>query len=255
MLINEYLRNVDGYRISTYFHKDKGGKLKMGPVWDYNLAMGNADYCEGGEPNGWQYNFNFLCPWDGWVNHFWWRRFLEDEAFLKQYQDRYEELREGVFSRESIHSRIDSLVAVLGTETVNRNFQKYPIMGTYVWPNRFVGSNHTEEINYLKGWFSDRITFIDNNIGDGFIGTKPVGHVSIYPNPNSGSFTIFFGEYYLRSSLVHLYNSQGELIREMTVSNELELELNLDLIPGMYFLRVMDYRGKTISKVQKIITH
>ncbi|MDQ3535806.1 MAG: CotH kinase family protein, partial [Bacteroidota bacterium] len=46
-IVNEISKNIDGYRLSTFMHKDKNGKLIMGPVWDFNLAFGNADYCEG----------------------------------------------------------------------------------------------------------------------------------------------------------------------------------------------------------------
>ncbi|MBK8636635.1 MAG: CotH kinase family protein [Saprospiraceae bacterium] len=40
-LINEFARNMDGFRISTFMHKDKdsrGGKLKMGPAWDLTFV-------------------------------------------------------------------------------------------------------------------------------------------------------------------------------------------------------------------------
>ncbi|MBK8601333.1 MAG: CotH kinase family protein [Flavobacterium sp.] len=40
-LLNELTKNVDAYTLSTFFFKDKdsnGGKLQMGPNWDYNLA-------------------------------------------------------------------------------------------------------------------------------------------------------------------------------------------------------------------------
>ena len=50
LLLNEVTRNVDAYRLSTYMYKDKNGPLTMGPIWDFNLAFGNADYCEGGSP-------------------------------------------------------------------------------------------------------------------------------------------------------------------------------------------------------------
>ena len=38
----EITRNVDGYVLSTYFYKDRGGKITMVPVWDYNGSLGNA---------------------------------------------------------------------------------------------------------------------------------------------------------------------------------------------------------------------
>jgi hypothetical protein len=61
MLINELSKNVDGYRISTFFYKEKNEKLRMGPVWDYDIAFGNANYCQGGDTAGWAYNFNYVC--------------------------------------------------------------------------------------------------------------------------------------------------------------------------------------------------
>jgi hypothetical protein len=41
MLVAEIASNVDAYALSTYYHKDRGGKLRAGPVWDYNLTYGN----------------------------------------------------------------------------------------------------------------------------------------------------------------------------------------------------------------------
>jgi spore coat protein CotH len=40
MLINELASNIDAYQYSTYFHKDRNGKLRAGPVWDFNFAFG-----------------------------------------------------------------------------------------------------------------------------------------------------------------------------------------------------------------------
>ncbi|MHC4207646.1 MAG: CotH kinase family protein, partial [Planctomycetota bacterium] len=51
--IVEITKNIDGFRLSTYMFKDRGGKLNMGPVWDYNLSLGNADYLQGWIPTGW----------------------------------------------------------------------------------------------------------------------------------------------------------------------------------------------------------
>ena len=49
--------NADGYKRSAYFYKEKqsadgsGGKLVAGPVWDYNLAYGNANYANANNLN------------------------------------------------------------------------------------------------------------------------------------------------------------------------------------------------------------
>jgi hypothetical protein len=41
MIINELSANADAYQFSTYFHKDRNGKLRAGPIWDLNLSYGN----------------------------------------------------------------------------------------------------------------------------------------------------------------------------------------------------------------------
>ena len=47
MIVQELSKNVDGYRLSTYIHKQAdsdGGLFVMGPIWDVNLGFDNADY-------------------------------------------------------------------------------------------------------------------------------------------------------------------------------------------------------------------
>jgi hypothetical protein len=52
----EMAKNIDGFRLSTYYYKDKNGLMTMGPVWDYNLSMGNANYNGGNSPTGWYHD-------------------------------------------------------------------------------------------------------------------------------------------------------------------------------------------------------
>ena len=51
--IVEYPKNIDGYRLSNYMIKDRDGKLKMEPIWDWDLSWGNANYADGGHTNNW----------------------------------------------------------------------------------------------------------------------------------------------------------------------------------------------------------
>ncbi len=164
-LLNELSNNVDGYRLSSYMHKDKNGKLKMGPIWDFNLAFGNADYCSGGETNVWAYKFNERCSSDFWQIPFWWKRFLEDPNFVTQLKSRWSSLRGNIFSEANILSKIDGYNDTLTKAgAIDTNFSKWVILGTYVWPNNFVGSTYGEEENYLKNWITDRLSWLDSNI-------------------------------------------------------------------------------------------
>ena len=160
-LINEFSRNIDGYRLSTYFHKQKdsnGGKLVMGPWWDYNLSFANADYCQGWEIEGWEVESD--CGND---NPFWFERLLEDSAYSNLTRCKWEDYRSDAWSDESIHGLIDSLEISLATAHV-RNFLRWETLGEYVWPNYYIGQTYAEEVQILRDWIDDRLFWLDENI-------------------------------------------------------------------------------------------
>ncbi|MDC0204689.1 CotH kinase family protein, partial [Flavobacteriales bacterium] len=160
-IINELSRNIDGYRLSTYMYKDRddnGGKLIMGPFWDYNLAFGNSENCSGGITSGWEVSGNCAIN-----NVFWFERLLEDDNYHEKLKSRWEYLRERSFHQDSLFSFIDSIALYLN-DAQQRNFQQWPILGTYVWPNYYVGNTYQDELNFFKTWISDRLIWIDNNI-------------------------------------------------------------------------------------------
>ena len=160
-IINELAKDIDAYRLSTYMYKDRtdnGGKLTMGPYWDFNLAFGNADYCDGGDPTGWE--VNTACGND---NPFWFERLLDDTIYQNKLKCRWDYLRQTTFSQDSIFNFIDSVSNYLH-ESQLRNFQKWPILGDYVWPNYYIGNTYNDEVNFLKTWISSRLIWIDNNI-------------------------------------------------------------------------------------------
>ena len=164
-LLNEISNNVDGFRLSTFMHKDKSEKLKMGPIWDFNLAFGNADYCGGGNTNVWAYKFNERCPSDFWLIPFWWDRLMQDPAFVAQLKVRWSAIRGGAFSESVIMAKIDTYSYTLGSAgAISENFEIWNILGIYLWPNNFVGNTYNEEKEYLKGWILGRLTWLDGAI-------------------------------------------------------------------------------------------
>src|SRR6185503_20090276 len=70
--IVEIPKNIDGYRLSNFYHKDRNGKLKEGPIWDWNLSFGNANYLDGGKTN------LFYAPSVGDADYLWYRRMFSD---------------------------------------------------------------------------------------------------------------------------------------------------------------------------------
>lgn len=101
-LINEFFGNYDAGNNSTYFYKDMAGKLKMGPVWDFDGAMDN-------------YQFE---PFDVEVLAFqtkpWFDRLCKDKQFLKKLEKRYTKLRCSTLSNHHIIGKIDEIIAYLG---------------------------------------------------------------------------------------------------------------------------------------------
>jgi hypothetical protein len=153
-LLVELTKNIDGFRFSTFFQKDRGGKIKMEPIWDWNLSFGNANGKQGHIAEYWYW------PQLDDQQYSYFRRLFEDPDFGQRYVDRLAALRAGVFSHSNLTVRIDALVAELGG-AVSRNFERWPILGRHIWPNTFVGRTYQDEINYLKNFTRQRLEWID----------------------------------------------------------------------------------------------
>jgi hypothetical protein len=201
-LLNELSRNVDGYRQSTYLYKDKasnGGKLKMGPVWDYDVGWSNSNYCNGSEVEGWAYEHAEPCPLDQNLPPFWWDRLLQDEAFANSLRCRWETLREDVLSTGRLHQWCDSMASEL-TTGVQNNFTAWPILGMWLWPNpQPVPLDHAGEVQELKDWISERAGWLDEHIPGDCI-TLVSEEVALdqqafsYPDPFTDAFTVRMAE-------------------------------------------------------------
>ncbi|WP_299075292.1 CotH kinase family protein [uncultured Paraglaciecola sp.] len=164
-ILNELTRNVDAFRLSTFMHKDKGEKLNMGPIWDFNIAFGNADYCQGESTVDWAYKFNQYCPDDPSRVPFWWGKLLQDPQFVAQLKARWSGLRTDILSEQNIAKVIQAKVTRLKQGgVIKANFERYNVLGVHVWPNFYVGANYDEEVTYLKQWISDRLNWMDSGI-------------------------------------------------------------------------------------------
>jgi hypothetical protein len=74
-----------------------------------------------------------------------------------------------VFATERLLQNIDNWAKLLDEAQV-RNFERWPILGSYVWPNWFIANSYQEEINWMKNWLKNRLTWMDNQIGREFTG-------------------------------------------------------------------------------------
>ncbi len=256
-LINELSRNVDGYRLSSYLYKDKnsnGGKLHAGPAWDYDIAWGNANYCDGSDTAGWAFQFGDACPDDGNQVPFWWQRFMEDSNFVNAVRCRWDELRYNVLSPANVAAYADSVAALLDGAQ-QRNFYRWPIMGTYVWPNpEPVPGSYAGEVQELKNFMNARWAWLDANLpgicaAAGITESLPAELAAPWPNPFSDA--IMFRTTATGSIHVKLldalgrtvlqggpFKGHGEVVRIGTPEN---------LAPGPYLLIFRDQGGSTAS--------
>lgn len=164
-ILTELGNNVDGYRLSTWLTKDRDEKLKMGPVWDFNLAYGNANYCAAERYDVWAYRLSDRCPGDFYPVPFWWMRLMQDPAFKEAVKTRFTSLRQGVLSDASIAAKIEQYRELLdSSNNAGYNFSRWPILGEWVWPNFFVGQTYSEEVDYLKEWTLNRTAWLDEQI-------------------------------------------------------------------------------------------
>ena len=224
ILLQELAKNVDAYRLSTYIYKNKesvDNRLTAGPVWDFNHGYGNCDYGETWEIDNWLLEYN---PEGGDQMSFWWERLWQDENFQYKAAERYTELRSTIFSEEHIYSIIDSSVNELG-DAVDRNFSKWPILGTYVWPNYYVFETHEQEVDYLKSWISDRLEWMDSEIlllkTESSIKPENFYINEAYPNPFNPYTTL---SYYLpNNETVHIkiFDIMGRQVKTFVMPDQI----------------------------------
>jgi len=246
MLINELSKNVDGYRISTFLYKERfseGGKLVAGPLWDFNLGWGNANYCQGGNTTGWEINFNSYCG-GALANPFWWSRMLQDSVYANRVNCRWLELRATILDSTVLMNYIDSMSLALSLPA-QRTYTKWPILGTYVWPNNFIGQTYIEEMEYLKSWTSSRLVWMDNNMFGtcSSLGTQPIAEDPIRIFPNPGKEAIFVDGLSQKTDLI-VRDCQGKIVIETTADVYSYLLNTTDLSPGIYFISIPQINQK-----------
>ncbi len=118
----ETYKQIDGYRLSTYFHKDRGQKIKASPLWDYNLSGGNADYLAGWNYRGWYYNAGISQS--GVNNDYqYYGRLRQDPGYVLRHWDRYWQLRKSTFATANLIGRIDTAIAEVSDSQTAANMK------------------------------------------------------------------------------------------------------------------------------------
>lgn len=246
-ILSELTKNVDAYRISTYMHKDKdsnGGRIKAGPVWDFNLAFGNADYCNMDTHYGWVYHLH--CDT---YNPFWWGNMFQDAAFVNIANCRWNQWSKGPLSIDSLHAFIDEKAALLAP-VVERNFQRWPILDKWIWPNPQVRNSYEAEIIYLKNFLQARAWWLTQNMfGTCLTNTDSLEEgiktiIQVNPNPFTNELWIQFDLLKSGKVIIELHDALGRKVidypfDQLSAGTQiLPLKVADKLQKGMYILSI-----------------
>lgn len=151
-IINEIAKNNDAlFNSSVYFNLKPNDKIRMGPLWDYDIAFGNINYNGNDSIEGF---FVRDSPY--------FTALFQNSSFIHQLKKRYLYFYN---LKQYLLDTIDEWANNLNLE-VEKNFTKWPILGKYVWPNSKVHQTYDEEIEYLKNWLSQRMDWLYHAINE-----------------------------------------------------------------------------------------
>ncbi len=225
LLINELTKNSDGYKLSSYIHKDrddKDGRLTAGPIWDFDQTYGLSTVCSSHVTEGWTYMQNQDGCEDLETMPMWWQRLMEDPIFTHHLKCRWETMRQSTFHQDSLYAWLDEHTAFL-QNPLERNFQRWDFIGESIWIEpEPIPQTYEAEITYMKNWIAARLTWLDANMPgnceDDIISSNSdlIQHsiVRMYPNPART-------EMYLESTeaaVYTVYDAMGKVMFQGTLN-------------------------------------
>ena len=254
-LVTEMGKHIDAYKLSFYMHKKKstnGGKLHFGPLWDFNLGFGNFNFVCSPEPEGWTYEFQGTCD----NSHpFWVKKLTDIPEVSDQINCRWNKLRNGPLHIDSLMQYIDARIAEMG-DAPSRNFERWNILGQYVWPNDFVGDTYEEEVDFLKTWLTTRLTWMDNNmLGECTITSTDnpkttYKATSIFPNPAQHSFFLEINASQFDAGSIQIINNMGSTVLEINSIKTLQKIDISTFAAGIYTVNV--FTNSQLLETQKL---
>ena len=253
-LIGELSRNVDAYKKSRFYFKDKdskGGLIHSGPPWDYDWAWKditeNCIHFNQTDGSGWAYRVNDCNNWP--VPPSWEIRLLQDDEFAGQIHDRYFLLRKSILGEAYLNSVIDSVASLLN-EAQERHYQKWKILGINVGTPEYgeQPATFSGEIDKFKGWIARRLAWLDANMvgkpGTGSNNSKPV--YRIFPNPAGETLRVESDEIIKR---IMIFSLTGDQILDKTDCGDYIAPVNVSrLQSGLFIIKIFFDSGEVVSQ-------
>jgi hypothetical protein len=255
LLINEFSKNSDGYKLSSYVHKDKdskGGKLVAGPIWDFDQTYGVSLVCSNNIPTGWTYLQNQDC-WDLESMPMWWQNMMEDPVFQNRLKCRWTEFRQSFMHTDSIVNWIIQDTTFL-SNALQRNFDKWDyFIGESIWIEpEPIPQSYEEEISVMISWISARLNWMDvhmpgdcsqDNLSAPILG--PGNLVKIYPNPTKEKLYIECP----KQSRIQILDLHGKIQVEVISTNGYTMLSLNKLSSGAYFVTVENDQARFTQKI------
>lgn len=152
-LVLDAMGNNDGGAMqgSDYIYKDKDNPLLyMGPVWDFDVSSGNANFAAISDPT---------IPWVR-ERAVWYRQWFTDPGFAADVARQFNTLKANhVFDDwlDAIHQKAEKLEKAL-----QNNYSRWPTLGVRVWPNPQAAGSYRGEVDYLLTYLKLRLAYLDS---------------------------------------------------------------------------------------------
>ncbi len=251
-IVAEFSRNVDGYKKSRNFYKNKDSqdpRIYAGPVWDFDWAYKDHEYTRG---RGWRFNYSGqsdIKP-PGWYI-----RMMQDPQFREELNDRYRELRSTVLDTTRIFHSIDSMAALVD-RAQQRHYTRWPTLGFDTGTPEIGDQPDTYEevVVQFKGWITERLSWLDENMPpepspftivlEADLETNP--SPLIYPNPTDNELHIELNSESQIEEII-LYNMTGSVIKSHKGTSKKAL-LDVSGLKGTYLLIILTSKGAVINR-------
>ena len=152
VLLQELFKNQDAFLGSAFLALRGDGKLHFGPVWDFDLALGNTGRGASSRLEGW------ILEHRHWAG-----RLLQDPRFARGLAARWKELRAAGL-QQNLHARDRRQ---RGRAARRAAAQLHALAGPAPPPVAERAprrGSHAAEVRHLRSWLDRRIAWIDRNV-------------------------------------------------------------------------------------------
>jgi len=148
VLVQELFKNQDAFLSSTYVHRGKDRRLRMGPVWDFDLSAGSVSVGE-------------LASAEGWLltDRPWAERLYRAPDFVAAMRARWTQLRRDGLVEDVLAAAGREGRALRGPAAVNH--RRWRILGRALFAGQPVAASHAAAVSSLRDWLQRRATWMD----------------------------------------------------------------------------------------------